>query len=88
MAKQILASVRLTQYSEQVINAWRRTRSWKISYWVILTFVGLGFIGHFIWHYDTWPFSLVLIVLTVVNGVGNTRCFSTRHPQENDPNRR
>jgi cell division protein FtsW (lipid II flippase) len=86
--KQILTSARLTQHNEEMINAWRRTRLWKILSWVILTFVVLGLIGHFIWHYETWPFSLVLIVLTVLNGVGNTRGLSTRHPQENDPNRR
>lgn len=56
-------------------------------YWVMLTLAGLGFVGRFFWHYDTWPFSLALIIAFIFNGAGNMR-GRARHPQENDPNRR
>lgn len=57
-------------------------------YWVILTVAGLAFIGSFFWHYDTWPFSLALIVAVILDGATTMRDRTTRHPQENDPNRR
>ncbi len=84
----ILTLARMVQHNEQMINAWRQTKIWQRLYWVILTVVCLGFIGRFFWHYDTWPFSLILFVAFILNGVGNKRGGTTRHPQENDPNRR
>ena len=81
-------AARVTQHTEQMINAWRRTKMWQRLYWVILTVVCLGFIGRFFWHYDSWPFSLVLVVALILNGAGTTRGRTTGHPQENDPNRR
>lgn len=84
----ILTSVRMTQHNEQMINAWRRMKLSKRLYWVMLTVVGLGFIGRIFWKYDTWPFNLVLLAAIILNGAGNMRGRTTRHPQENDPNRR
>ncbi|QNE48690.1 hypothetical protein F1C58_16665 (plasmid) [Glaciihabitans sp. INWT7] len=56
--------------------------------WAILAVAGLGLIGHFIWHYSTWPFSVLTIVVVILNALGNLRNVQNRHPQENDPNRR
>ena len=63
-------------------------------YGVRLTLAGLGFVGRLFWHYDTWPFSLALLIAFIFNGAGNLFNGAgnlrgrTRHPQENDPNRR
>jgi hypothetical protein len=83
----ILTSTRAKQHTDQMINAWSRMTIARRVYWVMLTVAGLGFVGRFLWHYDTWPFSLVWLVAIIFNGAGSMR-GRTRHPQENDPNRR
>jgi len=84
----ILTLKLLAQHTEQMINALRRmklSQRWSL---VIVTVAGLGFIGHFIWHYASWPFSLLMVVAIILNAAGNVSDRPTRHPQENDPNRR
>jgi len=84
----ILTLKLVAQHTEQMINALRRmkvSQRWSL---VIVTVAGLGFIGHFIWRYASWPFSLLIVVAIILNAAGNVRDRPTRHPQENDPNRR
>jgi hypothetical protein len=71
-----------------MVNGRRRMKVSERLSWAILIIVGLGFVGHFLWHYDTWPLSLALVVAIIVKRVGNVNGGTTRHPQENDPNRR
>jgi hypothetical protein len=54
----------------------------------ILVLAILACIGSFIWAYNAWWISLLVLAGLVLNAVDRTFHGPGRNPQENDPNRR
>jgi len=71
-----------------MLGFWKSTPVPRRIAWLILVVAIFGTIGVLIWHYPTWPMSVLVLVAIILNIVGRPGNGRTRNAQENDPNKR
>ena len=71
-----------------MIEYWNRISVLERTILILLVGCTIALLASLIWDFATWPISLLVLVLVVVNGMRMMRHSPGAPPQENDPNRR